>query len=402
MERARACLARGELQQAETLLGEVVKSNPDNFEVHHLLGLAYAQDRRFTEAIRYLDRAVQLNPNSAEALKDLGEVYLRIRERESAMNVLARSLSLKPDQPTTQYSLGMLFLEAGDARQAATHLGLARTYGLRHSGVLVNLGRAYLNLTQVDEALEVLNELLRASPQDGSLHVEVGKIFFENLFYEEAKPPLARAWELTPGSYEAGFYLALTNYLLEKPEETLKVLQELRAKGKRSSEVENLLGAVYAKLGQMDEAVELLKKAIEERPHQPDAYFNWGLILLERGNRNKAMALLERAGTLYRGNAKIFYILGAQQACSAVLQGLDQTQEAAEKEATSVDRANFYLELGKVFQARFHYGSAAELLRIAWELDPDNPEILLMLGICCYNLAGMHYTYVFESAKHRR
>ena len=30
--------------------------------------------------------------------------------------------------------------------------------------------------------------------------------------------------------------------------------------------------------------------------------------------------------------------------------------------------------------------SAAELLRIGWELDPDNFEILLRLGICCYNL----------------
>ncbi|PYV26007.1 MAG: hypothetical protein DMG24_08065, partial [Acidobacteria bacterium] len=33
-----------------------------------------------------------------------------------------------------------------------------------------------------------------------------------------------------------------------------------------------------------------------------------------------------------------------------------------------------------------HFTSAAELLGIARELDPDNPETLLMLGISCYNL----------------
>ena len=386
IERGKEYLDTGRLQEAEALLAKIIESDPNNSEAHHLLGLSYLQEGRFREAERHLDRAAQLNPTSAEALKDLGEVYVRVHKRERAIKTLARSLFLKPAQPTTQYSLGMLFLEAGDTRQAAAHLGLARRYGLRHSGVLLNLGRAYLNLTRVEKALEVLDELLRASPRHAPLHLQVGKMLFENLLYEDAAPPLARAWELAPDSYEAGFYWALNNYLLAKPEESLKVLEELRAKGTQSSEVDNFLGAVYAKLGRTDEAIALFTKNIELRPDQPDAYFNWGLILLEQGDRSQAKKLLERAGTLYRGDAKIFYIIGAQQACSAVRQGLDQTRVGTPKEDSSADQANFYLELGKVFQNKFQFGSAAELLRIAWELNPDNFEILLRLGVCCYNL----------------
>lgn len=385
-EQARAYLEQGQLEQAETLLSEIIKSDPENFEAHHLLGLTCAHAQRLAEAMGHLEKAVKLNPASPEALKDLGDVYLRVHKREKAISLLARSLSLKPGQPTTQYSLGMLFLEAADYKQAASHLEQARTYGLKHSGVPLNLGRAYLNLKRLDEALDVLKPLLGGNSGDWRMQLDIGKMLFENLLYEDAEPPLSHAWELNPESYEAGFYKALVDYLLGKQAESLKVLLELRAKGAASLEVQNLLGAVYAKMDQTDEAVKILKKAMEQAPDQPDAYLNLGLILLEQGQRKEAEAILERGGALFRKDAKIFYILGNQQACLEARRGLDQAQEASKEEEASSERAGFYRELGKVFQERFHYATAAELLQIAWELGPNNPDTLLALGISCFNL----------------
>jgi len=250
----------------------------------------------------------------------------------------------------------------------------------------LNLGRVYLKLHRTGDAVDVLGELLQITSGDSHTQLSVGKMFFDNFLYESAKPPLIRAWELDHDSYEAGFYVALVHYLLGEQPESLAALIELKAKGQQTLEAENLLGAVYAKLGQTDQAFAILGKAIEEVPDRPDAYFNLGLILLEKGNRDEAMRLLERAGALYRNNAKVFYILAAQNACAAARHSVDQNQPITQKEQTPSGRAGFYLQLGKAFEERFHYTSAAELLGIARELDPDNPETLLMLGISCYNL----------------
>ena len=386
IDRARACLANGQLEEAKELLNEVIQSNPDSFEAHWLLGSVYVQAKQITEAIPHFEKAINLKPDSPQALRELGDAYLEAGQRGKATSTLARSLALKPDQPTTQYTLGMALVEAGDYTQAAVHLAAARQYGLKHSGVLLNLGRAYLRLKRLDDAVDVLEELLRSDPGNWRIQLEVGKMYLENLLYDSAKPALSRARELNPDSYEAGFYEALVHYLLGEQPESLKVLLEMGTKGAKTLEVENLLGAVYAKLGQTETAVKVLKAAMDEAPDRPDAYFNLGLILLERGNRQEAAALLERAGALYRNDAKVFYILQTQQACQAARQSLEQTPPETQKEKTSPERADFYLRLGKTFAERFHYASAAELLRMAWELNPDNPETLLTFGISCYNL----------------
>ena len=386
IEQARHYLDAGQSQRAEALLKEIVESNPASSEAHHLLGLCYAQEHRFPEAIAHLEKATNLRPESPETLRDLGNVCLEAHEREKAISALTRSVTLKPDQTATQYTLGMLFLETGRNQEAAVYLELARAHGLKHSGVLLNLGRVYLNLHRTDDAVDTLGELLQASQGDWRIQLDVGKMFFDNFLYESAKPPLMRAWELNRASYEAGVYTALVHYLLGEQAESLAVLLELREKRNRTVEVENLLGAVYAKMGQTEEATRILNGVIKEAPDRSDAYFNLGLILLEKGNREEAMTLLERAGTLQPNNAKVFYIPATQNGCAAARRSLEPNANAVPKQQASSARADFYLQLGKAFEHRFHYTSAAELLEIARELDPDNPETLLMLGVSCYNL----------------
>jgi Flp pilus assembly protein TadD len=386
IEQAKACLERGQSQEAQALLSQFLKGNPENFEAYRLLAAAYVRSQQYAEAVTQLERAVQLKPDSPEAWKELGETYSKLQKPDKATSAFLRSVALKPDQPPTQYALGMLFLDARDYRQAAAHLEQARAFGLKHSGVLLNLGRAYLNLKRIDEALETLNQLRLASSRDWRLQLDIGTLLFENLLYQDAKEPLDLAWELNHDSYGAGFYVALNHFMLGEQAECLKVLQELRAKGARTREVGNLLGCVYAKLGQTDEATKVLKQAMEEAPDQPDAYFNLGLILLEQGKRKEAEASLERAGALYRGDAKIFYMPATQQACREARQILDQGQQATKPDEPSRQRSSFYRQMGEAFEQRFHYTSAAELLHIAWELDPNNAETVLSFGISCFNL----------------
>ncbi len=50
---------------------------PESFEIHELLGLAYASLSQNGKAMEHLKKAVQLKPNSAEARTNLGTSLLQ-------------------------------------------------------------------------------------------------------------------------------------------------------------------------------------------------------------------------------------------------------------------------------------------------------------------------------------
>ena len=76
-----------------------------------------------------------------------------------------------------------------------------------------------------------------------------------------------------------------------------------------------------------------LAKALEMYPNQAGAYLNLGLYYLERGQKEKAMALIEKGSQLMSKGTKLLYSVPSMEKC----EGLVPPQEIKKQDAAGGD-----------------------------------------------------------------
>ncbi len=86
--------------------------NPDDAEVHYLLGAAYVQMGRMDEAMKEFNTALEYNPDLPEAYFGLGTVHKLQGNKEKAIRAFERFLELGPGQdPQAQIEAERLLRE---------------------------------------------------------------------------------------------------------------------------------------------------------------------------------------------------------------------------------------------------------------------------------------------------
>lgn len=113
------------MDQMVASLSERVRLDPDNHEAWYLLGMAYREGGRFSEAEQAFRRAMELAPQNADYTAYLAETLLLIHGAEpppEAEQLLRRTIELQPGNPQARYYLATLKDMAGDHRGAVDDL----------------------------------------------------------------------------------------------------------------------------------------------------------------------------------------------------------------------------------------------------------------------------------------
>jgi tetratricopeptide (TPR) repeat protein len=110
---------------ASSVLEKYVALRADNPKAWLGLGIAYIQQKRFSEARTPLERSVQLDPNLAEAEYQLGLVAKNVSTLEEAIQHFQRAVELEPKHAKALWSLGNLYLQSGDLVRAQENLQAA-------------------------------------------------------------------------------------------------------------------------------------------------------------------------------------------------------------------------------------------------------------------------------------
>ena len=109
---------KNNLQIAENLYKEVLKSNPNHFGSIFYLGTLLVQTERFELAKPLLHKATQINPNYAAAhnnlgaaLKELGEYQGTINCCQKAIGCYEKAIQIQPNHVDAHNNLGIILQE---------------------------------------------------------------------------------------------------------------------------------------------------------------------------------------------------------------------------------------------------------------------------------------------------
>lgn len=175
-----------------------------------------------------------------------------------------------------------------------------------------------------------------------------------------------------------GFAEALTHVQagdLDKAEMTLRALP---AAARNSSQAQNLLGVVLARLGQHDAAAAAFRHVLGQTPQHPHVMANLASALHEAGQDIEAAAIARQALALDPTLALAWHTLGAAlNACGEA----GAAEQASRAGLARIGQHPYLLNnLGNARQAQQHASDAASAYRAALALQPDYPECLVNLG----------------------
>jgi tetratricopeptide (TPR) repeat protein len=166
--RVRTLIDLRRLEQAETMLGEHLASQPDDPDALRLLALTLLQLDRAQEAVDVGVAAVAAAPGHYLPLIHLSTAYARLRQPGPALEAADRAVALAPHVSHTYY------VRAGAGRigkrrqwrqalaDATEACRLAPDYAPNH----VQLGLCHLRLAHYGSAREAFMQALRLDPAD--------------------------------------------------------------------------------------------------------------------------------------------------------------------------------------------------------------------------------------------
>jgi tetratricopeptide (TPR) repeat protein len=154
-------------EQAERMLRELLRQNPDNVDALRLLGVLSLAAGRLQEAERLLKRATHMAPDFADAQLDLGKVYKEQHKLADAIAALERAIALEPGNFFGYFLLASVLSPAARTEDAIAAYRKVLELRPRHPGAWLGLGHALKTAGQQEEAVAAYRECLRLRPGSG-------------------------------------------------------------------------------------------------------------------------------------------------------------------------------------------------------------------------------------------
>ena len=339
-----------DLPTAERSCRRAIEITPEKPMPYYLLGeimiwrYRSAQNKdKWGDIIATFQKVVELDPDHYGFEKNgrpfsayyyLGEISEQMGDYQSAANAFKELIRIMPYQPTFYLRLGSLYNQLDNKREAIT------TY---------------------ERAIKINRNLWRAHDALWKLCVEQHYQFYEESRLEAAAEHLRKA---------------IYSY---------SELQRLAPPANHKHD-NNLLTRFYARLGSLyvalereDEAIDVLEKALEILPDNPDANYWLGIAYQEIGNFEQAEHYLRRTITLSPEREEAYNALGYFFAEHGT--NLDEAVKLIQKALKKSPANGAYLDsLGWAYFKQGKLNDALKQLEKAVLYMPDSVEIQDHLG----------------------
>jgi tetratricopeptide (TPR) repeat protein len=248
------------------------------------------------------------------------------------------------------YEAGISAFQAQNYRAAAELLQRVTELEPKHKAAWNDLGRAYLALRQIDDAIAALNRQIEINPFDEFAYNNLGRAFWEKRDYPRAAHAFNHQIKVNP-------------------------LDKFAHRN---------LGAMYLEQHKNRDALPELEKAASLTPDDAYTLISLGQAQLELDDTEKALASFDRAVNLapspgvwnniaYQLSLKQVHLERAQQyaesavaSTAATLRNLTPDRMQLEQQALVVSLAAQWDTLGWVYFQRGNLDKAEEFVRAAW------------------------------------
>ncbi|HEY3625500.1 MAG TPA: tetratricopeptide repeat protein [Terracidiphilus sp.] len=407
----------GRFDEATQYFQQGLKLDPHNATCLFNLGFIAERQGEADQAESFFQQTLKANPDFADALLELANIRLAARKFAEAEELLRRYVKVSRDPATGYYKLAMAERGLHETADADRDLGVFRTLSKNVSAGplpyqhlfdyldnrstlapgaraqlevdsllaqlkthpeqpqdLYLLAEAYLKSGKFDEARDTIAQLDKLSASDYRTLTGTGVLLARYHLFDDAIQHFQAALQANPTSDEIKFDLANAYFRKHEYSKAMDIARQVSAEGQKDDAFLNLLGDIYAHVGDAGHAAEIFRDGIVRNPDNDQNYLSLALIDLRANDLEAAQKTLAQGQARIPASGKIYWGLGLTSAMRG------NTTEAAQQLERAVELLPewgggystlgvFYFQIGKTEKARevlnrFRESSASGSLEI--------------------------------------
>jgi len=276
VQKAQKLINSGKLAKAETLCAKLLKKQPRQPDVLHLLGIIAMRNGRHERAVQLYVEALQTRPNHAIYNYNIGLSHLRTEDYESAVRYLQRAIELDPGIKGVHSDLCLALKNAGDFETAVEVGKKAVMLAPEDAAAHYNLAIAYDDWQDYEASFIHYQKASELSPDHPGLIHDLGRAHSGRGDAAAAKACFLRLIKLHPKQPEAYTSLVQLNKYSSPDHEDVTILKDLLTQDHLNDDsrtsVYFALGKIYQDCGLYDDAFVNFEKGnkLQDHKHQFD------------------------------------------------------------------------------------------------------------------------------------
>jgi tetratricopeptide (TPR) repeat protein len=297
---------KGKLEESVEVFKKAIELYPDSPEAHNGLGFSHLIMKKYDEAEGEFQKAIKLKYDYFKPYNNLGDLYKQTDKLEKAVDVWIKYLTINPDIASLQAKVGSAKMSERSGKyynpqEALKHFEKAIKLEPQNAGFRLLLANCYQNFKEyLAKSITEYNTIINTP----DISPDIIKNAYSGMAYsylalekkEESTITIKQGLRLYLEDYVMNLYAGqIFAYSGDKKEAEIKFLKAIAIDPKDIRTYIHL-PAFYVKENQLEKAIDLYKKGMENLPEQPILPVNLGLLYSQKlGDCEKAIKLFQKA-----------------------------------------------------------------------------------------------------------
>ena len=260
----------------------------DSFDQNNEIAYKYIADSyyragRKDEAIRAYKEAIEKYPEKAFLYRGLAYLYLQNEMDEEAYSMFAKSVELDTTDNLSYQALSNLCTKQGEIDSALFYAEQAFCYDSTNESLNRTLIRFYERKRDRENLAFALETLLELNPDDNEALLQLGKTYAELEELDTAQTILQKYIDRVPDDPSGHHTLGLTYYYAGNYSNALESLKRANSLNPDDPKILCDMGLVHIELKNYNTALDLANSALSKKDNYGYAYLLTGSIYEGKG-----------------------------------------------------------------------------------------------------------------------
>ncbi|WP_319575392.1 tetratricopeptide repeat protein [uncultured Desulfobacter sp.] len=282
--------------EIETVLKEILDLDPGNERALIELSLFYFNTKDYENAddiFAAFGREIRENP---DLVVNIAQTLIPEHRYQDAVTILSQIRKTLPGNANINFFLGMAYEGLEKPGKAIEYYLKVTPDHPRYKKTILSIAFLYRDMNRTVEAIRFLEQHHRQSPADIDITSYLASFYQENNRYDIAVTMLERALKETPQNTTLLFKLGAVLDTAGQRQESIEIMNTIIRLDPKHASALNYLGYTYAEMGiHLDQALELVQRALEIRPEDGYIMDSMGWVYYKKQAYDKAVFYLEKA-----------------------------------------------------------------------------------------------------------